>query len=386
MALNVLCAGNPGSFHIVRHIEILAEAGVYVHLIDHSDGPSINVAAAASNTRWPRSGRRTLARLVGQTPANAVADRLIGMQLRAIARKRQIDLFHVHWADDRILALAKAGLRPLVVTIYGSDLNFTQLPSFNPLLLRQVKQGLADADLVIADSDDMIELAERLADKKLHSLLLPIGIDTNLFRPGYREEASQWRKELDIPADAEVVLSPRLIKSNYRHCEILEGFAYAVRKHGFHGYIVFKAFLSDPNYIEQVRARASELDVADRVRIIDEIPYRRLPVLYAMGDIVVNFPVMDAFPVTFLEASACDIPILTHRLPAYKSNGMAGFLNFMEGHDPASIGARLAGLCGDQGVKERARAARRHVMGNFDEAMYRGALVNAYERLLGRAD
>lgn len=336
----------------------------------------------ASHARWPRSGRRTLTRLFGPVCADAIADWLIRIQLQWIWNSRRTEVCHIHWVDDRILRAAKAGLRPIVVTAYGSDINWTRLPSYDPLLLQQVKKGLAEVDLFIADSEDMIQIAEELSGGKLRSLLLPIGIDTNLFRPGYEEEAKAWRSELAIPADADVVFSPRVIKTNYRQIELLESFAHAVRNCNFGGYMIFKAFASDPVYVEELRRRAIDLNVKERIRVLDEVPYDRLPVLYAMSDLAVSFPTLDAFPVTFLEASACEVPILTHHLIAYESNGLFNFLNFMNSQDANSIGTLMARLCRNPDAKERARGARQHVALNFNEVAFCQNLLGAYQTVL----
>jgi glycosyltransferase involved in cell wall biosynthesis len=230
----------------------------------------------------------------------------------------------------------------------------------------------------------MIQTAEELAGRRLPSLLLPIGIDTNLFRPGYEEEAKAWRVELAIPPQAHIILSPRLIAPNYRHIELVQSFAHALREHDFDGYMIFKTFLSDTNYVDQLRRATRELGVAEQIRIIDGVSYECLPVLYAMANLVVSYPILDAFPVTFLEASACEVPILTHHLIAYDSNGMPQFLNFIEGGDTRSIGALMACLAVDAKAKEKARAARRHVVSNYDETCFSGALLDAYERVSNR--
>lgn len=384
MNLSLLCAANTDNFHCVRHIEVLAAAGVTVHLVDHGYEFTPGVTAAATHRRWPRSGRRTLRRLLGRRLADAVAGRLVRWRLRALWRRRGAEVCHVHWVDDRILSAAEAGLKPLVVTAYGSDINWTRLATYDPELLEQVKAGLARTDLFIADSQDMIDRAEELAGRKLASLLLPIGISTRLFRPGYEEEARAWREALAIPPAAKVVFSPRVLKSNYRHVELVRAFARAVADHGLDGYLVMKTFASDPAYVDEVRAAAAKAGVEARVRILDAAPYERLPVLYAMSDLVVSFPILDAFPVTFLEAAACERPVLTHHCIAYESNGMEAFLNFMDGEDEASIAAQMAGLCADPAAQARARQAREVVAANFDETAFSGALIGAYETVLGR--
>src|SRR5207237_1847340 len=143
----------------------------------------------------------------------------------------------------------------------------------------------------------------------------------------------------------------------------------------FDGYMIFKTFLSDKNYVEELRRATRALGVNERIRIIDEIPYGRQPVLYAMADLAVSYPILDAFPVTFLEASACEVPILTNHLIAYESNGMSEFLNFTEREDAESIGALMARLSVDAGAKEKARAARRHVVRNYDEVTFSSTLL-----------
>jgi hypothetical protein len=63
---------------------------------------------------------------------------------------------------------------------------------------------------------------------------------------------------------------------------------------------------------------------------------------------------------------------------------MPEFLNFMEGEYSKSIGALIARLSVDPAAKERARAARRHVVRNYDETAFNRDLLGAYEGVLNR--
>ena len=45
----------------------------------------------------------------------------------------------------------------------------------------------------------------------VRTLLLPLGIDVRLFRPGYESEATEWRQRLSIPTGAKVLLSARIL-------------------------------------------------------------------------------------------------------------------------------------------------------------------------------
>jgi glycosyltransferase involved in cell wall biosynthesis len=293
-------------------------------------------------------------------------------------------LCHVHWIDERAWHCATAGLHPLVLTAYGSDLNWTRLANHDPRLLKQKAEAIARCDLFIADSEDMIALASQMAGRELHSLLLPIGINTQTFRPGYEAQASEWRSALRIPESASIILSPRIIRPNYRHDKIMKAFCMAVRKGGIDAYIIFKKYYSDQSCIDEILAVASQQGVLERVRMIDEVPYEHLPVLYSMADFAVNFPAMDAFPVTFLECSACELPILSNRLPSYASNGMAKYLTFVDGEDEYALSRQLASMCNHAADLSRMNEARAHVVHRFDESVFSAELVSAYRRLLNK--
>ncbi len=47
------------------------------------------------------------------------------------------------------------------------------------------------------------------------------------------------------------------------------------------------------------------------MRWVGGMPYERQPGLFVAADFTVNFPQMDAFPVTFLESFACGVLVLT---------------------------------------------------------------------------
>ena len=151
-----------------------------------------------------------------------------------------------------------------------------------------------------------MEYAEKLANHPPRSLLLPIGIDTSLFKPGLQSEAFAWRRKLSLPDTAKVVLSPRAFRENYGHEVIARAFARAISIIDVDAYLVFKSYdCWDRTYIDTVIGAASAAGIADLYRIIDEMTYEQRRVFYAMGDIAVNCARTDAFPVTFLECLAC---------------------------------------------------------------------------------
>jgi glycosyltransferase involved in cell wall biosynthesis len=132
-------------------------------------------------------------------------------------------------------------------------------------------------------------------------------------------------------------------------------------------------------YRADLNALIDRLGLAGRCRIVDEVAYGELPGLFAASDLVVNFPVMDAFPVTFLECAACETPILTNPLPAYTQHPMAPHLIFTDSRSAEGLSKRMTeALDALPQWREAARAARVFVREHFDEALTGQTLVSAY--------
>ncbi len=120
------------------------------------------------------------------------------------------------------------------------------------------------------------------------------------------------------------------------------------------------------------------------VRWIDPVPEERLPDVYALADVVVNFPRMDGLPVTFFEAAACARPVLSRRLPAYAGSFAERLFRMVDG-DVDDLAAAMAEMVNDPaGATARVVEARRVVVEEFDEATARRKLLDSYRRLLGR--
>ena len=271
---------------------------------------------------------------------------------------------------------------PLVLTAWGSDLNRTRDRDHDPILRHRKAEAIGKAALLIADSQDMIDIANDLTTSSVPSTLLPIGIDTGLFKAGMKAVAFERRRELNIPETAKVVLSPRAFRKNYCHDTIVRAFAGATKKANIEAYLVFKAYdCWDRTYIDEINNVASECVIHDRIRIIEEMSYQQLPIYYAMGDFAVNFPVMDAFPVTFLECLACDLPVLTKHLPAYDSLGIARYLRFTDAPSERSLEASISIMLSLSGQPDMSQA-RAYVSLRFDEAVVAGSLVDAYQDVL----
>jgi glycosyltransferase involved in cell wall biosynthesis len=376
--------GQRGQMHIHcrRYVRLLQLAGCSVALFEHGGAISPSIAGV-DHYRYPRRMRR-LDGLMSSRALSFIHKR----RLQPLLRSTRADVFHVQWMDDRVLDVSLAGGSPLVATAWGSDLNVPSALPENDPARRRLGAALRALDLLIVDCDDIVETARNIAGTDVPSAMLPIGIDTQLFRPGLTDLRRQWRAQLNIEPDAVAYLSARQLGALYRPAEILRAFASMPAAVRDRSYLIIRTFgHSVGTSVPALRRLAKELGVAPRVRWVGSMAYEEQPGLFAAADLAINFPEMDAFPVTILECLACGIPVITNRLKAYESHGVAPYLTFTEQDSVPHLGNTMAHAFAHlQALQHRAADGRAHAERHFDETVSAASLRAIYDSLLQRLE
>lgn len=298
-----------------RFLQLLLDAGHIVTFVGDkrpidTEGPDYNF--------FPYPGVfRTQSRF-------AVVNRAVALlrlyYLKLIWRLTKPDIVHVHWIDFRAIDCVRANCHPLILTAWGSDINNLFVPGiFTEQHVNKVIESLTLSDHITADAVDIIQKCASLTGKHLSTSLLYLGIDFDTFKPGYVEDARTLRHEFGIQPEERVILSIRGLKPIYGHHYILDAFAEMLSesRHQNVRLVLKRSFVHPNDYEEQLRAQAQQLGVADYIIWIEMLPDEKMPVLYAISDVVVSYPEQDAFPVSFLEAAACKRPVISSILPAY---------------------------------------------------------------------
>jgi glycosyltransferase involved in cell wall biosynthesis len=375
---NEMGASGKTHIHCERYIHLLQLAGCDVTFIEHR-GIKLPSIKNVEYRRFPRSYRRFEA-IFG----TAITYYLRRQSMRRLWRLVKPDICHVQWIDEHLWHIARAGLRPLVATAWGTDLNLlAKAPSDDPVR-QKIAAALGQLDLLIVDSEDMAATAELLAGASLRTTLLPIGIDTMQFRPGLNQQRWEWRKKLQIDLRARVLISPRQLGANYRPAEIICAFARLDQQLCQDAHLIMRTFGNRSGVsLTELHRLADKLNVSDRIRWVDEVEYVQLPGLYAAADLAINFPIMDAFPVTFLECFSCGLPVITNQLVSYESNGALRYLFCTEEDSvPGLKKAIESGINEFDQLRTMADKAREYVVQNYDERLTANALRQAYDALL----
>jgi len=316
--MKVLMLG-PFCIHTTRQVNWALEKGCEVTLISDQNPYTIEKSNFWYINQPSVRGARLYRMILPKKQANRLIDLLFRVQYRIWWKTVRPDVVHVNWVGGEAYYMACACAKPFLLTVWGSDVNMHFFQNADPEQRYRAGFTLGHADKVVIDAMDMAEKCSLLAGKYVPTELVPLGVDTELFRPGYELAARTWRRVLAIPDAAKVVVSIRALEKRYGHDSILEAFAKALPHLGGEAVLIFRRYnpkLED-EYEIHLRHQAERLGILSKVRWMDSVPYRTLPEVYSLADLVVNFPDYDAFPVTFIEAAACCRPVLSCRLSSY---------------------------------------------------------------------
>lgn len=304
------------------------------------------------------------------------------------------DLVHVHWADYRAYQCMKAGLSPLVITVWGSDINnyFISGPVSRFLLDRDLLgETLRKADTVFLDTPDIEQKCLLLAGGRITAELLTLGVNTSLFKPGYKKEVAVLREHMGIESDDRIFLSIRAMRPIYNHQQILLAFSQAVGRFSRKTLLVFRKYNNRDfsDYETSLMTEIEKLDLSGHVRWMEPCRFSEMPVVYALADCVINFPLNDAFPVTFLEAAACMRPVISNRLPAYEHTLAERYFDMTVSPDPSELAEAMVCFVntGDSAPASLLRSeklirARRETEIHFDESLTQARLLEIYRQLI----
>lgn len=295
--LRLTFIAHPNSIHTRRWAAWFARAGNEVTILD-----PVGVA--------PEPG------LEGVTVWSVDTGELPGWLGRRAAMRRALgelrpDVVHAHYLARFGWSAAIAGVRPLVVTPWGSDLLQVRRGQLRTRLWNRFT--LRRADLVTVSSEGMRAAAMAAGARSNHVRLVHHGVETRRFTPGPPDPAFVARV---TPDAGPVILSPRTIRPLYRHDVVLEAVATVAARSANRPTLVLSALGADPSTLEALRQRAGSLGIPDRLRILDAVAPEDLPDLYRLADVVVSVPETDSFAVTLLEAMACERPIVASDVPA----------------------------------------------------------------------
>ncbi len=387
MKILMIAPGN--SIHSKRPLDLLLENGCNVIFVD-----SINPYPEGRDRylflSYPGPRGMSYYKILGEKITGRLMFWSVVLQLWLIWMRVRPDVVHVHWVDYRAYHCVMARLRPLVLSVWGTDINQYYLPGADTEKLSTIRKALAKADTVIVDAQIMYSKCAHLAKCEIHTELLHLGVDTRVFRTGYRDAVFEWRRRLAIPPYAKVLFSMRAFDQRYNHHIILDAFAQAQPRFKTNAILIFKTYnqkyyAGSVEYKIHLYRRAEELGIGGSLRWMEEVPFAQLPEIYALADVIINYPSLDTFPVTFMEAAACERPAVTSRLPSYLGTFAEQYFYMVEPENITALADALVKIVNDNDATQRGALiaeARKVVENEYDESVYIKQLLHIYRKLV----
>ena len=367
-----------------RHIDWALEAGIEVCAADfyayEARHQPYGFATASLLPGAPAWQRRQFPHWQSER-VQAIA----ALRLQRLLERFRPDIVHSYKLTPYTEVCLRAGARPLVVSVWSQlSALLTERRLKERRWLRRLRYNAAT---ILVENPNLAMLLARWPGPPLPVSCIPLGIDSTLFHPGYAEAAAGWRFMLAIPDDAQVVFSPRGWSAIYGQMAILEAFAAVYTQRQTPMVLLFLGLgrMKKPQKLaQQVVERAHELGVAHALRWIEKVPYSEMPALYALADVVVNYPSTDTFPSTLLEAIACGCPVISSDLSAYRGTYIERTCRLVQACNPPALAGALSELIENHGALSVSRA---EIISNIDTVLLQQSnnkheLIALYQKLL----
>jgi len=308
------------------------------------------------------------------------------LRLRRLLRKEKIDVLHSHFISVNAWYGALSRFHPSVITVMGGDIlgdDWKPGPDARERWLTPF--ALRNADLITCWSRNLINVVRRYSGPNVPIEVVHGGVDLERFssdgsRPQYLLD------RLNLPHDAHVVLSPRLMRPLYNLDKIAaaaETVCAAVPNTYFVLAVLPEA--KDETYEARVRDIFSRGSASNRVRFVGPIPHDEMADYYRLADVTVSIPSSDGTPMSVLESMACGTPVLVSRIPNYDSQYIEEGKTVMmaDKRYTGAVAASLIKLLQDQTLAQRLAAeARRRVTSSGSYESQMSKMSQLYQTLI----
>ena len=360
MKLMLLGAGSV--IHTQRWANGLAGAGVQVLCLSQHDFLPTGWDARVQCERLPRSG------LAGYF--------LNGAAVAQWIERSGCELLNAHYATGYGVLAMRSGVRPRLVSVWGSDVY--DFPAASPVHRVLVQQVLCTADGVASTSHAMArQVTQVLAGRRLRReiAITPFGVDTLRFSPGPA-----------APPRPLVIGTVKVLALKYGVDTLIRAFARLAAADGEGPAPVQLRIVGDGPQRAELEALVKALGVGGRVQFVGAVAHAEVPAQLRGFDIFVAASRLDSesFGVAVIEASACGLPVVVTRvggLPEVVREGETGLI--VERDDPAALAAALRRLVDDAVLRERlGRSGRAWVQAEYEWGACVRHMIGVYRGFL----
>ena len=290
---------------------------------------------------------------------------LNALELNHLWKKIKPDVVNVHYASGYGLLVRLAGLKNVVLSVWGSDVY--DFPTKNKFAHYIVKKNILYADAVASTSNCMARQVERISGKSVNEITItPFGVDVERFKP-IKENAEK--------SDGKIFTFGIIKKLTYKY-----GIDYLIKAFS----IVRDKYLEldDDNFPEprlficgkgenrkDFEKLRDDLGLHDCIDIKGYIPHEEIP--YYMNAIDVfclsSCSSSESFGVAAVEAMACELPIVATDVDGFTEVMIDGYTGYIVPRkDEKAMAEKMWDLYFNEDKrKEMGKNGRKHVIENY---------------------
>jgi len=356
------------NIHTVRWVNALSKKGHNVHLVfQQNHKPSDNKISDKVTLHCLKySGNKGYF--------------LNAFQLNRLYKEINPDIVNAHYASGYGTLARIAKLKPLVLSVWGSDVY--DFPYQSKLKMGIVKRNLLYADQIASTSICMAKQVKKLlGSNDIDIAITPFGVDTEKF-----SRKTKRKKTGKICIGNVKTLAPKYgITDLVKAIKILKE---TLEKKGLSeisNNIVVKIY-GDGIQKAEIANLIRQLQLSDTVELKGKIPNTKVPLALEDMDIFCLTSVCESFGVAAVEAMSMEIPVVATNVDGFKEvieDGISGII--VERKNPASVAQALERLVLDEELRERmGKNGRKRVEELYDWNKNVAAMLQVYNRCLNK--
>lgn len=280
------------------------------------------------------------------------------------------DIIHAHYASSYGLLGALIKSKPLVISVWGSDVfSFPKRSVFH----RQIfKFNIHRANRVLSTSHVMAKEIAKYSTKKI--TVIPFGINLDEFK---KEKSISLFERNDV-----VIGTIKTLEQVYRVDRLIRVFA---KLTVLEPNLPLKLLIAgDGSLRGQLEQLVKELGITNRVVFAGKIEHSKVVSYYNMLDVFLALSESESFGVSVIEASACEVPVVVSNvggLPEVVDNGSTGFV--VPEDDIDFIAKKVRMLLKDKNLRSNLGVnGRAKVESEYDFSVNLKQMLNVYNDIL----
>ena len=360
--MRIALLGPAVSIHLQRWAQALVERGHAVAVLSQDPCERALLPGAANVFMLPHRGSFGFF-------TNA-------LRVREVLTQWKPDIVNAHYASGYGTTAALCGVRPVLLSVWGSDVY--DFPYQSALKGRLLRGNLRRATAIASTSHAMARQVQRLVPSIREIAITPFGVDLTRFRPDRAERhgapltigivktlASKYGVDLLLRAFAGL-LADAEVKALPTACRLL--------------------VVGDGPQRAALEGLADELGIAAQTEFAGAVAHADVPAWLNRFDFYAAPSRLDSesFGVAVIEASACALPVVVSDvggLPEVVRDGETGLI--VPRDDAAALQAALKRLVLDADLRERlGRAGRAHVQAAYEWGHCVDLMERCYERVV----